>query len=232
MLSHKIGHVKWQIVIALVAQTLFIALYSVGLPGNKSAWMALQFFGQGCFGYITLTTYFVVSLHVPLRELGVAAGLIGTFRSAGGSVGNAIFNTILNSIINSRIGGQIAAAATNAGFDPSNLELLIPAVISNAAGVPDAFVGIPGVTGKVEIATALAVKNTYAYAFRRVFWSTVPFGVVAIVCALFIADPSRYMTNHTAVHMEKSAPEFLQKVTEKDAGAAKGSVDAETVEKA
>jgi hypothetical protein len=68
MLSHKIGYVKWQIIIALIAQTLFIALYSVGIPDNKSAWMALQFFGQGCFGFITLTSYFVVSLHVPLRE--------------------------------------------------------------------------------------------------------------------------------------------------------------------
>ena len=223
MLSHKIGYVKWQIVGALIAQTLFIALYSVPLPGNKAAWMTLQFFGQGCFGWITLTTYFVASLHVPLRELGVAAGLIGTFRSAGGSVGIAIFNTILNNIVNSRLGGQITTAATIAGFDPDGLEALIPAVISNAAGVLDAFTGISGVTADVQAATALAVKETYAYAFRRVFWATVPFGVVAIICALFITDPSQYLTNHTAVHMEKSAPGFLQQDAEKDVGSATGT---------
>ena len=222
MFSHKIGHVKWQVIIALIAQTLFIALYSVGIPDNKAAWMALQFFGQGCFGFITLTSYFIASLHVPLRELGVAAGLIGTFRSAGGSVGNAIFNTILNDVVNSRIGGQIAAAAEQYEFNPKNLELLIPAVISNAAGVPDAFKGIPGVTDQVIAATALAVKDTYAYAFRRVFWSTVPFGVIAIVCALFISDPSKYMTNHTAVHMQKE-PGLLQQDAEKNAAAAEHS---------
>jgi hypothetical protein len=132
--------------------------------------------------------------------------------------------------VNARIGGQIATAAAGAGFDPANLELLIPAVISTAAGVPDAFAGIPGVTAEVQSATALAVKTTYAYAFRRVFWSTVPFGVIAVICALFIADPSLYMTNHTAIHMEKDAPDLLQKVTDKKAGGEKGTGDAGRVE--
>ena len=35
------------------------------------------------------------------------------------------------------------------------------------------------------------------------FYTTIPFGCVAIIAALFVADASKYMTNHTQVHLEK-----------------------------
>jgi hypothetical protein len=36
-----------------------------------------------------------------------------------------------------------------------------------------------------------------------VFYSTIPFGVLAIVFGCLIRDPSQYRTNHTATHMER-----------------------------
>ena len=204
-ISHKIKHLKLQVIIAMTVQTLFVALYSVAMPHRKATWMALQFFGQGCFGYITLLCYFIASLHVPLRELGIATGLIGTFRSAGGSVGNAIFNTILSSTVNDKLGPNIAAAAIAAGFPAVELELLIPAVIKNSLGIPGAFATLPDASLAVQAVTSEAFKQTYAYAFRRVFWATIPFGVLAVIASFYIKDASQYLTNHTAVHLERDA---------------------------
>jgi hypothetical protein len=141
-------------------------------------------------------------LFVPQEELGVSAGLIGTFRSAGGSVGNAIFSTILNSIINKQLGPRIAAAAIASGFSPSELGTLIPAVIENAVGVPEAFANVPGVSSAVIAATSQALKDAYAYAFRKVFLSTIPFGVIGLIAAWFVKDPSHLLNNHIAVHQE------------------------------
>ncbi len=56
---------------------------------NRAAWSAFQFFSMGPFALITLLCYVIAGLNVPLRHLGIASGLIGTFRSGGGSVGNA-----------------------------------------------------------------------------------------------------------------------------------------------
>lgn len=42
-----------QMIVALTVQLIFVALYSVAIPQSKGAWMAFQFFGQGCFGMIT-----------------------------------------------------------------------------------------------------------------------------------------------------------------------------------
>lgn len=82
----KLGHLKLQLIILLVVQTLFFAIMAAIVPDNRAAWMAFQFFAIGPFALITLICYVLASLNVPLRHLGLASGLIGTFRSAGGSV--------------------------------------------------------------------------------------------------------------------------------------------------
>jgi hypothetical protein len=201
--SHKIRHFKIQIFVALVIETLFVALYAVAVPSHKAAWMAFQFFGQGCFIWITILCYVTASLHVRQKDLGIAAGLIGTFRSGGGSVGNAVFSTILNGVVGGQLGPRIAAAARANGFPASELGKLIPAVIENGVGVPSVFNAIPAATPAVQAATATAFKEAYSYAFQRVSYASVPFGVIAIIAAIFIKDPSMYLTNYTAVHMEK-----------------------------
>jgi hypothetical protein len=78
-----------------------------------------------------------------------------------------------------------------------------PAVIENGVGVPSVFNAIPAATPAVQAATATAFKEAYSYAFQRVAYASIPFGVIAIIAAIFIKDPSVYLTNYTAVHMEK-----------------------------
>lgn len=202
-LAHRIKHIKIQILGALIIQTVFIACYSTVVPFNRSGWMGLQFVAQSCFPLITVLCYVTAGLHVRQRDLGIASGLIGTFRSAGGSVGNAIFNTILNGVVQSQLGPRISEAATSLGYPTADLDVLIPAVIEAGNGIPHTFVKVPNVTSAIEAATAQAFKEAYTYAFQRVFWSTIPFGVLAIIAACFMVDPSEYLTNHVAVHMEK-----------------------------
>ena len=134
---------KYYIVVALIVQTLFNALYAYGISFHRSAWIAFMFFGQGCFGLITIVTVLNAGLHVRPSELGVAVGLLGTFRSMGGSVGVAIFNTILRIKATEQLGQLIPAAAAANGFD-GDISSLIPAVINAAIGVPHAFDSVPG----------------------------------------------------------------------------------------
>jgi hypothetical protein len=204
-LVHKIKHIRVQIILALVLQTVFTACYVVVLPDNKVAWSVFQLFGQCCFTWVTTLAYLSTGLFVPQEELGVSAGLIGTSRSAGGSVGNAIFSTILTSIINKRLASYISKAATENGFpaDAGELHKLVPAVVENAVGIPDAFVGLAGASPAVIAATSQALKDAYVYAFKMVFLSTIPFGVAAIVAAWFVEDASHLLNNQVAVQQEK-----------------------------
>jgi hypothetical protein len=199
LFAGKIGHLRIQLLFYLVLQTAFIAAYSAAVPGNRNAWMALQFFGNGPFAVITIIAYVIAGLNVPLRHLGVASGLIGTFRAAGGSVGNAFLSTIFKTVAEAQVPKRVIAAGLSHGLQESSLSLLIVATTNNAVGVPGAFATVPGITPEIEGAASEAFKASYAYAFKRVCWSTIPFGVLAIACAWFIRDPSTYLTNHTAI---------------------------------
>lgn len=202
-LVHYIKHVKYQIIFALLMQAAFTASYAAVVPTNKAAWSAMQLFGQSCFTWVTTLAYLSSGLFVPIEELGVSAGLLGSFRSGGGSVGNAIFSTVLTSVVNKKLAGNLAAAAIGAGYDSADLGALIPAVINNAVGVPLAFAGVPGVTTAVAAATDAAFKETYAAGFRMVFYLTVPFTCVAIAVAFWVKDPSHLLNNDVAVKQEK-----------------------------
>lgn len=198
-----IGHLKLQILVGLTMQTIAIACLSAVIPFNESGWMAFQFFGMGAFQFVTCVAYVIAGLNVPLRYLGLASGLIGTFRSAGGSVGNTIFNTILKTVVSEQLPKRISAAAIANGFDTNNIAALVVATSNNAVGVPDAFDTVPDATPAIRAAAAVAFREAYAAGFRRVFWSSIPFGVLAIIAALLIKDPSQYLTNHTAIHMQE-----------------------------
>ncbi|KAH6708950.1 hypothetical protein BKA61DRAFT_696949 [Leptodontidium sp. MPI-SDFR-AT-0119] len=190
------------IIVALVVMTLFTGLLAVSLPTHKVAWMALQALALGPYALVTVSACAIVSLHIQLRHLGLAYGVIGTFRSAGGSLGNAIFSTILTGVVDKELPKLIIAAAMRHGVSPESLPALIPAAVQNAVGIPGAFAAIPDMTPELEAAVARAVKEAYGYAFQMVFYSMIPFGVLGILAAGFIRDSSEYLTNHTAVHLE------------------------------
>ncbi|KAK4935615.1 hypothetical protein LTR10_023376 [Elasticomyces elasticus] len=202
-LLHKIGYLKYQLVGLLSMQTVFVALYAVAIPSHKVAWMVFLCFGQTPFSAISQLSVVGAGLHVRQEQFGVALGLIGTFRLCAGSVGNAIFNTILQNALGSQLVPRITKAALQNGFSADDLEQLIPAVIEDGSGVPLVLQGVRGLTPQVAAATRLAFREAYAYSFRRVFYATIPFGVLGIALLCLMNDPSKYLTNRTAVHLEK-----------------------------
>ena len=200
---HRTKHPKWYILVAITVQTLFTGLYAYGVNFHKAAWMAFQYFGQGCFALITITTVFNAGLWVEPAELGITVGLLGTFRSMGGSVGNAIFGTILRTSASRELATRIAAAATAHGYR-GNLTDLLTAVIDAGNGVPNTFSALGGGISKtLEAACLHAFKEAYASAFRMVFFSTIPFGVIALCAALFIKDASELMTSQVQVRLQR-----------------------------
>lgn len=205
-LVHYVRHVKHQIIFALFMQAAFTAAYAAVVPHNKTAWSAMQLFGQSCFTWVTTLAYLSSGLFVPVEELGVSAGLLGTFRSGGGSVGNAIFSTVLTSVVNRNLGGDLAAAAVAAGYDPAAAAAgaLVPAAVADAVGAPAAFAGVsPAVSPAVAAAARAALRETYARGFRTVFYATIPFTCAAMLAAFWVRDPSHLLTNHVAVRQER-----------------------------
>ncbi len=58
---------------------------------------------------------------------------------------------------------------------------------------------IPGMTDAIKASLQTALRTAYGHAYKIVFYTTIPFSVIALICSLFIDDPSRFMTNHVLV---------------------------------
>jgi hypothetical protein len=198
---HYIKHVNYQLIFAVTMQTLFFGLAALITPHRLGWLMAVQFLAMFPFGWITLNCYTTASLNVPQRDLGVAIGLIGTFRSLGGSIGSVIFSSIFTQTADKRVADGISRVALNAGVSTGTLPGLMKAVDMTLLGVPGQAASLSDVPTNVFDACVAAARNGYAYGFRVTWLASIPFGVVAIFCAMAIRDPSKYFTNHVEVHL-------------------------------
>ncbi|KAK5164808.1 uncharacterized protein LTR77_009472 [Saxophila tyrrhenica] len=202
-LVHKIKFVHYQLTFAVFMQTLFFGLAALITPHNLNWLMAVQFLAMLPFGWITLNCYTAASLNVPQRDLGVAIGLIGTFRSVGGSVGSVILSSIFEQTATKQVAQRISNKALEAGVSASTIPDIIGAVELTLVGVPGQEATLSGVSSRTFETCVAAARNGYAYGFRMTWLASIPFGVIALICAAAVRDPSRYFTNHVEIHLNK-----------------------------
>jgi len=184
-------------------QTLFFGLAALITPTNINWLMAVQFLAMLPFAWITLNCYTTASLNVPQKDLGVAIGLIGTFRSLGGSIGSVIFSSIFAQTAAKHVAAAISKTALTAGVTAATIPGLIEAVDLTLVGVPGQAATVPDVPTTVFDTCVTAARYGYAYGFRITWLSSIPFGVIAIACAMLVRDPSKYFTNHVEIHLNK-----------------------------
>ncbi|GJC87804.1 trichothecene efflux pump tri12 [Colletotrichum liriopes] len=203
LIAHKVGYIKWQLVIGMAFQAVFIGASAATVyPNQKFAYAFVPAIGVPMFVWVTILSYAIASLHVPHSNLGVAMGLLGTFRSGGGAVGNAIFNTVFQEKFREFAGEEVSSAAINNGLNPADLGLIIPAAIEFNMGNPRALLNVPGITPEIQEALRTAVRAGAGHAFKIVFYVTIPFSVVALLCSFSVEDPTAYMTNHIQSAMD------------------------------
>jgi hypothetical protein len=89
-LIYKMKRIPYQLVIGIAMQTLFTAFFALFTPNIVAMGLAFQFLANLPFVWITFICYTTAGLHVPQRGLGLALGLIGTFRFLGGAIGTTV----------------------------------------------------------------------------------------------------------------------------------------------
>lgn len=200
---HKIRRVHHQLILAVFLQTLFYGLAALVTPASINWMMASQFLAQVPFGWMTMLSYTTASVNVPQRDLGVAIGLVGTFRSIGGALGSAIFSNIFKQTAAAQVPKRISETAMAADVPSASIADLVESVTLTILGVPGEAAKFPSVSAAVFDSCVRAARYAYAYSFRVTWLATIPFGVCALVSAIFIRDPSRHFTNHVEIRLNK-----------------------------
>lgn len=71
------------------------------------------------------------------------------------------------------------------------------------ASLIDKILYLPGVDGNITIWNdiVLAGRVAYAHAYPYVYYTSIAFGAVSVIAAVFLGDISQYMDDHVAVVM-------------------------------
>ncbi|EXJ83059.1 hypothetical protein A1O1_06677 [Capronia coronata CBS 617.96] len=193
----KIKHVHLQLVFGIAMQTLFAGLFALATPDRLGMTIAFQLLANIPFSWITLICYVTASLNVPQRDLGLALGLIGTFRFLGGAIGTTIFDTILNNKAQTDIPPRVLQFVEPLHFPASKIPGLVTALSDQDASALSTY------SQAVIDAGVQGMRWGYSDAYRITWIASIPFGIIATLIAVGVPDVSPYFTSHTAVTMEK-----------------------------
>lgn len=199
-LMPRLGHERWQLVGFITAQTALIgSMASIGIHDKAQA-IATVIIVSACNLPPSPLSFGMVSLGLDDQtDIGVAVGLISTFRLIGGAVATSIYVSIYTSRYASNISPNLQRMLGGTGFSGSYSALLK----ATALNTPAAYAKVPGINPKTVEAAMLAVKTSYVGAFRIVYLVAIAFGVCAIASALSTRSVNKNKkSNEQAVHLE------------------------------
>ncbi|KAF2442924.1 MFS general substrate transporter [Karstenula rhodostoma CBS 690.94] len=201
-----LGYERWQLTGFVTVQTALIAsMASIGI-NDKAQAIATVVIVSACNLPPSPLSFGMVSLGLDDQaDIGVAVGLISTFRLIGGAVATSIYVSIYTSRYAANISPTLKRMVDGTGFSGSFPALLKATVVNT----PAAYAKVPGTNPETVQAAMLAVKTSYVGAFKVVYLVAIAFGVCAIACAFSTRSVKKSnKSNAQAVHLE----------TEKEAG--------------
>lgn len=132
----------------------------------------------------------------------------------GGSTGTAIYGAIFQSKAAHLVPEYVAAAVLPAGLPQSSLAALL-GVLTGLA--PESELSkIPGVTPAILGSATTALKDAYVHAFRYVWMSAIPFGVLAFIAAAASKDVCHSMNSDQSITLTiaKLSPKLTSQVAQ------------------
>lgn len=130
------------------------------------------------------------------NEIGTAAGLAGSSRSAISTVASTIYTVVLTARLGKTIPTQVPAALIGAGLPASSVASYMTAIA--AGGSAKALAAVKGLTPEIVAAGTRAYRVAYSDSYRTIFYTSIAFGVLGIICNLFVPNVDKLMTNSVA----------------------------------
>lgn len=121
------------------------------------------------------------------RDIGTAAGIAGSARSAISTVASTVYTVVLSHREATTLSTIVPDRLTAAGLPPSSVSEYMTAIA--AGGAPSALAAVKGLTPRIEAAGTLAYRVAYLAAYRSVFYTSIAFGVLAIGITFFSTSP-------------------------------------------
>ncbi|CAI6337454.1 unnamed protein product [Periconia digitata] len=168
-----IGHERWQLMAFITTQTALIgSMASIGMEVKMQA-IATVILVATCNLPPSPLSFDMVSLGLDdQRDIGVAVGLISTFRLIGGAVATSVYVSIYTSRYASNIAPTFQHNIEGLGFQ-GDFQKLLDATETNTSV---AYAKISGINQPMIQAATLSVKEAYVGAFKVIYLVAIAFG--------------------------------------------------------
>jgi hypothetical protein len=155
-------HWKWQMTISITMMTFFGAMFAYITPERESTAIAFAFLSSMGYGYAQYLSIAYIQFGAEQTELGIAGGLAGVARYAGGAVAVTLFATILTTVQSSWASTHVIAAAEAAGASPTTATNILAALPLGAAALEK----VQGLTMAIAEAAGGAFIQSYVEGVR------------------------------------------------------------------
>lgn len=150
-------HWKLQLTIPIFIMVLFGGLLAYVTPERLGMGVAFAFLSSMGYGYAQYLSIAYIQFGADQVELGIAGGLAGVARYAGGAVAVTLYETILIDVQSSHAKTSVIAAAEAAGASPSVAASVLAALPLGTAALEK----VQGLTTAIATAAGGAFVESY-----------------------------------------------------------------------
>jgi MFS family permease len=190
--SVRLGWGHWQLRASAVLMCAFIGSMAATDASTRTLAITMCALGAFAVGIVEVVAIIAVPFTVPPKDLGLASGLLGSCRSTLGSIATAVFSSVLTTTKTKEIPPRLMAAAADDGLTETSMAALLKAGLQGATAT---IAKIPGVSAERIPAYALAIRDGNVKAYHMVFYSSLAFGGIAVICAFCCSEFNSHFTN-------------------------------------
>lgn len=153
-------------------------------------------------GGIVVPASIISTIICPDELIATITALTLSIRVLGGAIGYTIYYNVFAQHFKKEAVHWIGGACFEIGINRT--EIITDVIELTAAGLINDILRVPGVDGNQAkwVFLVQAGQEAYAKSYPYVYYVSLAFGIISIICSLFLKDIKKHMTNHIAVHME------------------------------
>jgi hypothetical protein len=173
----------------------FTGALAATTPETPKLAVALGTIASFGIGGILVPAATVALIVVPDSLLATTAALSLSIRTVGGSIGFTIYYNIFVHKIGKQLPEFVATYAVKAGLPVSEAADFVGTFLTAPANITQ----VPGVSPEILAAATLGTRWAYAESLKWVWYTSIPFGILAIIACFFLPSIKKYQTNRVAV---------------------------------
>ncbi|OAG36003.1 hypothetical protein AYO21_09796 [Fonsecaea monophora] len=177
--------------LTVLQKAAFIGSIAAGNPTNPGFVTAATVVAGFAVGGLIVPAATIATIACPDDMIATTAALTLAIRAIGGSIGFTIYYNIFVNKLDAKLPAEIATYAIQAGLPVDSATEFVTALLTN----PASLTSVNGVNSTIIAAGALGSQWAFADSLKYIFYTSIPFGVLAIVAAFFLGDIVPYMTN-------------------------------------